>query len=170
MRLCAAGFTSLQRNPRYCESVVGRSIMTKSKSPDSFRQNRTSCSVLTPVLLKGWNLAAPNRTTCSVRPPSVRKEALLCRLDYGIGDAKNRGRRTRQVGDKFHGANSLEIFLGGCDRPRGRSLTRAVQWAMAPGVIPFCKSNVAPTAPTGAVCRVKPRLRRRYIVASMPVQ
>src|SRR5262245_4219950 len=29
MRLCAAGFTSSQRNPRYCESAVGRSIMTK---------------------------------------------------------------------------------------------------------------------------------------------
>ena len=29
MRLCAAGFTSSQRNPRYCDSVVGRSILTK---------------------------------------------------------------------------------------------------------------------------------------------
>jgi len=30
MRLCAAGFTSSQRNPRYCEMVAGRSILTKS--------------------------------------------------------------------------------------------------------------------------------------------
>jgi hypothetical protein len=29
MRLCAAGFTSSQRNPRYCDSAVGRSILTK---------------------------------------------------------------------------------------------------------------------------------------------
>jgi iron complex transport system substrate-binding protein len=29
MRLCAAGFTSSQRNPRYCESATGRSILTK---------------------------------------------------------------------------------------------------------------------------------------------
>jgi len=28
MRLCAAGFTSSQRNPRYCESAAGRSILT----------------------------------------------------------------------------------------------------------------------------------------------
>jgi hypothetical protein len=28
MRLCAAGFTSSQRNPRYREMVVGRSILT----------------------------------------------------------------------------------------------------------------------------------------------
>ena len=28
MRLCAAGFTSSQRNPHYCDSVVGRSILT----------------------------------------------------------------------------------------------------------------------------------------------
>jgi hypothetical protein len=28
MRLCAAGSTSSQRNPRYCDSVVGRSILT----------------------------------------------------------------------------------------------------------------------------------------------
>jgi len=32
MRLCAAGFTSSQRNPRYCESVVGRSIVTDGSS------------------------------------------------------------------------------------------------------------------------------------------
>ena len=29
MRLCAAGFTSSQRNPRYCESAVGRSILNR---------------------------------------------------------------------------------------------------------------------------------------------
>jgi len=29
MRLCAAGLTSSQRNPRQCDSVVGRSIVTK---------------------------------------------------------------------------------------------------------------------------------------------
>ena len=29
MRLCAAGFTSSQRNPRYCDSVVGRFILTE---------------------------------------------------------------------------------------------------------------------------------------------
>jgi hypothetical protein len=28
MRLCAAVFTDSQRNPRHCESAVGRSIMT----------------------------------------------------------------------------------------------------------------------------------------------
>ncbi len=28
MRLCAAGFTSSQRNPRLCESAIGRSILT----------------------------------------------------------------------------------------------------------------------------------------------
>src|SRR6516165_9393519 len=28
VRLCAAGFTSSQRNPRYRETVVGRSILT----------------------------------------------------------------------------------------------------------------------------------------------
>jgi len=32
MRLCAAGFTSSQRNPRYCETV-GRSILTDEHSP-----------------------------------------------------------------------------------------------------------------------------------------
>jgi hypothetical protein len=31
MRLCAAGFTSSQRNPRYCESAVGRSIVTRGE-------------------------------------------------------------------------------------------------------------------------------------------
>src|SRR5262245_1651617 len=35
MRLCAAGFTSSQRNPRYCETVVGRSILTSGSR--SFR-------------------------------------------------------------------------------------------------------------------------------------
>jgi hypothetical protein len=30
VRLCAAGFTSSQRNPRYRESVVGRSILTSA--------------------------------------------------------------------------------------------------------------------------------------------
>jgi hypothetical protein len=29
MRLCAAGFTSSQRNPRHYDSVVGRSILTE---------------------------------------------------------------------------------------------------------------------------------------------
>src|SRR5439155_21479824 len=28
LRLCSASFTSSQRNPRYCEKVVGRSILT----------------------------------------------------------------------------------------------------------------------------------------------
>jgi len=32
MRLCAARFTSSQRNPRYYESVVGRSILTQRAS------------------------------------------------------------------------------------------------------------------------------------------
>ncbi len=31
MRLCAAGFTSSQRNPRHCESAVGRSILTSNR-------------------------------------------------------------------------------------------------------------------------------------------
>jgi hypothetical protein len=31
MRLCAAAFTSSQRNPRYCDSAVGRSILTKDE-------------------------------------------------------------------------------------------------------------------------------------------
>ena len=30
MRLCAAGFTSSQRNPRYCESAAGGSILTNA--------------------------------------------------------------------------------------------------------------------------------------------
>ena len=30
MRLCAAGFTLSQRNPRYLRSVVGRSILTEA--------------------------------------------------------------------------------------------------------------------------------------------
>jgi hypothetical protein len=30
MRLCAAEFTSSQRNPRYCEMVAGRSILTEA--------------------------------------------------------------------------------------------------------------------------------------------
>jgi len=35
MRLCAAGFTSSQRNPRYCDSVVGRSILTEARKSQS---------------------------------------------------------------------------------------------------------------------------------------
>jgi hypothetical protein len=32
MRLCAAGFISSQRNPRYCETVLGRSILTNGNA------------------------------------------------------------------------------------------------------------------------------------------
>ena len=44
MRLCAAGFTSSQRNPRYCDSVVGRSILTSkfriSLEPSAEREDQ----------------------------------------------------------------------------------------------------------------------------------
>src|ERR1700716_779279 len=39
MRLCAAGFTSSQRNPRYCESPAGRSILTNTVSFDQQLQS-----------------------------------------------------------------------------------------------------------------------------------
>src|SRR5262245_41398603 len=40
MRLCAAGFTSLQRNPHYCETV-GRSILTKRLGVRTFDETPT---------------------------------------------------------------------------------------------------------------------------------
>jgi hypothetical protein len=66
MRLCAAGFTSSQRNPRYCDSVVGRSILTESGAPPSVDARKsfaatigTAGGVLAFLVLEIFDLAEP---------------------------------------------------------------------------------------------------------------
>ena len=68
MRLCAAGFTSSQLNPRYCESAVCRSIMTRDRNDDrqglaTDAQGRFDLRV--PLLPGGLTLSV-------VPPPSIK--------------------------------------------------------------------------------------------------
>jgi len=75
MRLCAAGFTSSQRNPRYCESAVGRSIMTSSsstsRSDSEYRKyQRTAHRIQTGSVCRHLKIAGRVPFSGSLQPTS----------------------------------------------------------------------------------------------------
>ena len=77
MRLCAAGFTSSQRNPRYCETV-GRSILTRPMSAPSWK--RSAAQAPSWAVLATFSVLAVAQA--SMPPPSRFATVNGARLEY----------------------------------------------------------------------------------------
>src|SRR4051812_27435892 len=87
MRLCAAGFTSSQRNPRYCETVVGRSILTKRRrAGDEIMKNITIHRMCKPAMIylaAGACLLVYNVAGVAQTPKPKRINRAIELLDQG---------------------------------------------------------------------------------------
>ena len=78
MRLCAAGFTSSQRNPRYCESAAGRSILTEAH----FR--RTLARRFWPAYPAGQNPIGQRMLVGGVNPKPAQIVGIVADVHQGL--------------------------------------------------------------------------------------